>query len=340
MPTPSASDLSHARVDPASAGLQPAGIVPATVARFSADLARLIDPARDRVLVALSGGADSIALLLLTHAVLGERCSAATVDHGLRPAAAEEARSAAQLCADRGIAHAILRGPLPERAGRTANVSARARDLRYRLLSEQLSADGADWLATAHHADDQLETTLMRLNRGAGVAGLAGIRASGWRTIRPLLGWRRDALAAIVARAGIVPVADPSNTDDRYDRARMRKALAGADWLDAERVVTSAAALAEADEALAWSAQELAATRTREEGETLTLDPAGVPAELVRRLFRGCLQRIDADSAPDGPALTRAIAALGAGQAVTLGRVLVRPGPAWTFRLAPPRRTG
>lgn len=311
---------------------------PALVARFRGDLAQLIDVDRARVVVALSGGADSVALLLLTHAVQGDRCTAATVDHGLRPAAVAEARFAAELCAERGIAHHILSGPLPDRAGRTANVSARARDLRYRLLNGHVEQTKADWLATGHHADDQLETMLMRLNRGAGVAGLAGIRRTGWRVIRPLLGWRHAELAEIVAAAGIAPVLDPSNTDDRYDRARLRKALNQADWLDPAGVSASAAALAEAEEALAWATQELLPSRTVEAGEAITLDPVGVPPELVRRLALACLRRIDAATDPDGPTLTRAIAALTAGRSATIGRVLMRPGASWRFTLAPPRR--
>lgn len=324
MPTPSASEVLT--------------LDPALVARFRDDLSQLIDIARDRVVVALSGGADSIALLLLAHTVLGDRCSAATVDHGLRTAAADEARFAAALCADCGIAHNILAEPLPGRAGRTANLSARARALRYRLLTEHVERRGADWLATAHHADDQVETTLMRLNRGAGVAGLAGIRRTGWRVIRPLLGWRHADLAEIVNSTGIEPVRDPSNTDDRYDRARLRKALNAADWLDVARVGASAAALAEAEEALAWSAQELLPLRTAEAGDSVTLDPAGIPAELVRRLVMACTRRIDPAAAPDGPTLTRAVSALTAGDTATIGQVLVRPGERWRFAAAPPRR--
>ena len=297
----------------------------------------------------MSGGPDSVALLLLAHAALGPRCSAATVDHGLRPEAAAEARFVASLCDRLGVRHAVLSGPLPERTGGSANLSARARALRYGLLQAQAERDDAV-IATAHHADDQRETVLLRLNRGAGVAGLAGVRTSGGRVVRPLLGWRRAELAALVVAAGIAPVDDPSNADDRFDRARLRKRLVEVDWLDPVAVAASAAALAEADAALAWSAQRLATERIADlsdhgspGGSTgVTLDWGGLPAELRRRLVRACLVRLDPAAQPDGPALTRTIAALDAGRAATLGRALIRPVPdadrVWRFTLAPPRR--
>src|SRR3546814_89144 len=99
---------------------------------------------------------------------------------------------------------------MPPRVKRTANLSARARALRYRLLEDHARAIEATRIATAHHADDQLETLIMRLNRGSGVAGLAGIRPTGGMTIRPLLGWRRAELAALVTRCGITAIEDRS----------------------------------------------------------------------------------------------------------------------------------
>lgn len=318
---------------------------PAALTRFARDLSALCDPARDRVLVAVSGGPDSLALLLLAQALLGERCVAATVEHGLRPEAADEAAWVRDLCAARGIGHAILRGALPERAGRTANVSARARDLRYALLEQFADTVGATHIATAHHADDQVETLIMRLNRGAGVSGLAGVRASGQgtggRVIRPLLGWRRAELAAIVAAAGIEPVADPSNVDDRYDRARLRKALAGVDWLDPEGVAASAAALADSEEALDWMVARLEGERITQQQGNLLLDPRDVPFEIVRRLVALCLRRIDPDIEIRGSALVRMVKMLESGHAATIGGVSAAPlaKGGWRFRQAPPRRS-
>jgi tRNA(Ile)-lysidine synthase len=314
------------------------------VARFGRDLGRLIDLDKDTVLVAVSGGADSIALLLLTHAVLRERCVAATVDHGIRTASASEAAFVASLCAQRGIEHRILTGDLPQRVGRTANLSTRARSLRYRLLEEMLAARELRWLATAHHADDQLETFVMRANRGAGVAGLAGIRRHGARIIRPLLDWRRDELARLVAGEGIEAVDDPANSDDRYDRARLRKVLAEIDWLDAPRIGESAAALAQADAALQWAADRVFAERVVCSFNRRIFSPGDIPAEITRRVVVRCLAEIDPDCDPDGPGTGRLAEVLAAGRSAMLGNVLVTacssPAgvPEWHFRPAPPRR--
>ena len=307
--------------------------------RFRADLARLCDPARDRVLVAVSGGADSLALLLLAREALGDRCLAATVDHRLRPESGVEAAQVAAICAVRAIPHATLSAPLPDRTGRTANLSARARALRYRLLEAHADASRCAVIATAHHADDQLETVIMRLNRGAGVAGLAGVRARSGRVIRPLLGWRRAELAAIAADAGLSPVEDPSNTDPRFDRARLRRALAQADWLDPGRVAASAKALADAEDALAWTTDLLGQSRCAFVPSAAVLRPENLPFELQLRLVERCIRHVDPDAAPDGPTLVRAIERLAADCPGTLGAVAYRVcAREWRFTPAPPRQ--
>lgn len=312
----------------------------AEVARFTRDLAALADVAANRVLVAVSGGPDSVALLLLAHAAIGDRCSAATVDHGLRPESAGEAAFVAGLCTARGIAHATLTAPLPDRAGRTANLSARARALRYRLLEEHAAATGADWIATAHHVDDQLETLIMRLNRGAGVAGLAGVRAKTGRVVRPLLGWRHAELVALVAAQNITPIDDPSNVSERFDRARLRKALAGVDWLDVDHVGASASALGDAEDAIAWIVDRLEREHCTVDAAGVTLRPADLPFELRRRLVERAIRRIDPAADIRGPGLTRTIRALEAGERVTIGAVICNAnGPEWRFSPAPPRRS-
>ncbi len=298
------------------------------------------------MLVAVSGGADSMALLLLGHTALGERCVAATVDHGLRPDSAAEARLVAAVCAQRGISHAILTDALPERVGKTANLSARARALRYRLLEAHAREVGARFVATAHHADDQLETVVMRLNRGSGVSGLAAIRERGGPIIRPLLQWRHSELAALVAACGITAVNDPSNRDDRFDRARLRKALAGADWLDPLAVGVSAAALGDAEEALEWSVRKLSERFCRFHDRFATFCPLDLPFELRRRLVRRCITHMDPTLDIGGPALVRTVRALECGARAQLGGVdcvvdaLSGGEVVWIFTRAPPRRSG
>lgn len=321
-------------------------IAPATLARFCADWARVTEEGDGTALIAFSGGPDSTALLLLAHAALGEQCRAATVDHGLRPESADEARFAAAFCEARGIGHAVLGGPLPSRAARGANLSARARDLRYALLRQHALDIGARWIATAHHADDQLETIVMRLNRASGVGGLAGIRPVNGFVVRPLLEWRRGDLARIVDDHGLTAVADPTNDDDRYDRARLRKALAGADWLDPERAARSARRLAEAEDALAWAAAHHQLSWS--EGDGIALDVTGVPSELRRRMVRGVLQRLDPLIDPREDRLMAFLDRLGRGERSTLAGMIgrsIRPVSApdrqvWLFTPAPPRRTG
>lgn len=305
------------------------------VERFRADLEQLAGSPPGRLGLAVSGGPDSLALLLLADAACPGGIEAATVDHGLRPESAAEADFVAELGARLGVAHAILR-PAEPIAG---SVQAAARQARYALLEHWRQARGLDWLLTAHHADDQAETLLMRLNRGAGVAGLSGVRAANRQVLRPLLGWRRAELAAIVEAAGIEAVADPSNADERFDRARIRKAIAGADWIDSPALARSAAALGEADQALEWAAERLFEQRTRADAEGLSLDPHGIPPELRRRLVLRALRRIDPRAAPRGEEMSRLLAALDGGGTATLAAVKCEGHGLWRFELAPPRRS-
>ncbi|MBC7987386.1 MAG: tRNA lysidine(34) synthetase TilS, partial [Sphingomonadaceae bacterium] len=235
---------------------------PALVDRFRADFERLIGRALEpdeRIGVAVSGGPDSMALLLLAHAAYGARALAATVDHGLRAQAVEEAAMVHRQCEAMGVEHATLwpDQPLQGHAG----VQARARAVRYRLLGQWADELGIAWIATAHHADDQAETLLMRIARGSGLAGLAGIRAVNRNLgpgpiLRPLLTWRRATLRGIVEACGARFALDPSNADTVYDRTRARALLHATDWLDPERVARTAANLAEDDALIARLAEE------------------------------------------------------------------------------------
>ncbi len=310
---------------------------PALTTRFAADLAALWS-GEGRLGLAVSGGPDSLALLLLAHAVLPGRIAAATVDHGLRAESAAEAALVGQICSELEVPHAALRV-----AVEPGNVQAQARAARYTALAGWMESEGLEALATAHHADDQAETLLARLNRGSGVAGLAGVRARGvvpgtrMPLLRPLLGWRRSDLAEVVERAGIAPVQDPSNTDDRFDRARIRKALAGADWLDAPALALSAANLADADAALEWAAH-------REWSECVAKGPMGLsyrpkaPRAVALRVLARIVTELDGE-APRGSAVARLFDSLVARQPASIGNLVARVMPdGWSFTKAPVRR--
>lgn len=323
---------------------------PALADRFKRDWKAATGSAvADKALIAVSGGPDSSALLLLMATLQGAIAPsvAATVDHKLRAASSAEAGRAADLARACGIEHRILEGTLPERAGRTANVSARARALRYDLLETLAQEVGARWIVTAHHADDQLETMVMRLNRGSGVRGLGGIRTVTDRIVRPLLGWRGRELADLVVAAGVIAVNDPSNRDERFDRARLRKHLAGANWLDPAMASRSAAALAEADEAIEWAA-DLAEARHCQFGDRQAdLKPYFLPQEIRRRLVERCLRHVDPQSEFRGRDVTRLMERLDAASAASLGNVACHvaltkddclPQEVWVFRPAPQRQ--
>lgn len=306
-------------------------------ARFTADLAALWS-GTGRLGLAVSGGPDSLALLLLARAALPDRIAAATVDHGLRPEAAQEADMVARVCASLDVPHRTLRVEVP-----AGNVQSQARGARYAALAEWMEAEGLEALATAHHADDQAETLLLRLNRGSGASGLAGVRARGLvpntrlPLVRPLLGWRRAELAGIVSAAGIDAAQDPSNLDDRFDRVRIRKALAGAEWLDVPALAQSASNLADADAALEWAA-------AREWSEAVTKGPMGLtyrpaaPRAIALRVLTRLVTELGGE-APRGSAVARLFDSLVARQPASIGNLVARAMPdGWSFTKAPKRR--
>jgi tRNA(Ile)-lysidine synthase len=181
-----------------------------------------------KVLVAVSGGADSMALLdVLARLVPSLELSlfACGVDHGLRKEAAAELDVAARHAAHLGVPFARAR--LEVAPG--ANLQARARAERWKALAAEARRCGARAIATAHHADDRAETVLMRVLRGAGARGLAALPprapvpgAPSLEAVRPLLRARRADVIAHVERHSVPFSDDPSNRDPRFLRVRIR----------------------------------------------------------------------------------------------------------------------
>jgi len=215
---------------------------------------------RPHIAVGVSGGADSLALVLLLDRWVRRRGGQVTsliVDHRFRPESAKEARQVAAWLAARGISHRTLVWRRP--GGKpTSALQARAREERYRLMTDWCRRRGVLHLALAHHAGDQAETVLMRLVRGAGIDGLAGMSAivsrDGVRVIRPLLLVDPETLRAHLRAEGQPWVEDPTNRDERFERVRWRRLIPGRQRLP-----------------IAWAAAEIGRERQEREGRVAKL---------------------------------------------------------------------
>jgi tRNA(Ile)-lysidine synthase len=273
-----------------------------------------------KIALAVSGGPDSLALL---DAIDRWRRRPArpevlvlTVDHGLRPGSSEEARGVAALAARRGLAAHVLtwKGPRPR-----AGIEAAAREARYRLLLAAAREAGATHLATAHHREDQAETFVMRLARGAGVFGLAAmrreVRAGGVILHRPFLDLPRARLAATTAAAGLTPVDDPMNADRRFLRARIRALMPrlAAAGIDAERLARMAAAMAAAATAIDDDATSLLGRAVTVDAlATASLDPAAFSRAASEVRMRALARLLMAVGGEDYPPRYARLAALAA----------------------------
>lgn len=323
---------------------------PELVERFRTDLGAIwpfVDGRPEKLGIALSGGGDSLALLLLANTALPGRIEAATVDHQLRPESRNEAELAASFCAELGVPHQILSVEIEE-----GNLQDRARAARYDALGDWCTERDLEGLATAHQLEDQAETFLMRLNRGSGLSGLSSIRDlssvpnAPIRLVRPLLGWRRAELMALVRNVGLEPVADPSNENDDFDRVRMRRNLAACDWLDMKAIGISARHLAEADETLQWVIGREYSERVAFDGEEARYQAlrTGVGGTLVkggviRSIFRLFGVQVDQRVAAD------LVDKLTSGQKSNVAGMQadvrdVDDERLWVFRRENPRRTG
>jgi tRNA(Ile)-lysidine synthase len=178
--------------------------------------------AGDLVLVAVSGGADSLALASALAAEAprsGLRAGAVTVDHGLQAGSASLATQVAADCVAFGLEPVLIE---TVEVGRGGGPEAAARDARYAALDAAADRSGASAILLGHTLDDQAETVLLGLARGSGAKSLAGMPARRGRLRRPLLGVRRDTTAAACAALGLTPWSDPHNHDPAYSRARVR----------------------------------------------------------------------------------------------------------------------
>lgn len=331
------------------------GVAPLHEAERAALLAPLA--AYSHLLIAVSGGPDSMALMGLCAAwakAQGHplRVSVASVDHGFRPEARSEAEFVCREAAQLGLTGTILTrtGPMPE-----SGLQEAARAARYDLLYAHARAIGAQALVTAHHADDQAETVLMRLCRGSGPGGLAGMRTDTPRgavvLMRPFLAVPRARIMATLAVLGLASLADPSNSDPRFERVRLRQ-LAGTLaelGLSRERLLLLGQRAARADAALdkaaemAWAKHRLMSHPSLTFGATLFGEPREI---LLRVLAKGLAQigtgrQIRLERLEDlGEALSAAHAQNEA-LARTLGGAIVRLDAKGRLNLVPegPRRT-
>ncbi|MBR0697975.1 tRNA lysidine(34) synthetase TilS [Bradyrhizobium lablabi] len=312
------------------------------------------------IVLAVSGGPDSVALMWLAARwrrgrARGPRLIAVTVDHGLRPEAAREARDVKQLAHSLDLPHQTLRwtGTKPK-----SGLPAAARDARYRLLARAARKYGATHILTAHTRDDQAETLLMRMLRGSGIAGLSAIaretERDGIRLTRPLLDIPKARLIATLKKARLGFADDPTNHDPAFTRPRLRALMPALaeEGGDARNLARLAARLARANaavEVLADGAERYLALKDQ---RNLGFDAvlfAAMPEEIRLRLLKRAIDR----TGHEGPAelgkvetllaaLDRAVAEgaglrkqtlAGAVISVASGRIRVEPAPPRRSRL-------
>lgn len=286
-------------------------------------------------MLAISGGPDSLALLILASRILPGQVVAATVDHQLRPESADEANFVGALCRDFSVPHHILRPAQPI----VGNIQSSARAARYALLEQAADDQECVAIATAHHGDDQIETLLMRVARGSGVDGMASIRFKNGRIIRPMLGFAKAELEEICAAAGLDPVRDPSNDNADFDRVAMRQWIAqAAHPFRIDRANRTAAACGDAADALSWMTQLLADERITQMDGAIACDAHSLPREMQRRLLLESVRRLDPDLHPKGEAVDHLLTQLQSGKSAMIGNLLCKGGTCWTLSPAPRRR--
>lgn len=304
------------------------------------NIERLFEPVvtARRIALAVSGGPDSLALMVLAHEWARGSDHALplvySVDHGLRPEAAGEAAMVVREAGRLGLVARVLRwdGPKPE-----TGVQAAARKARYGLMGDAMRADGAEVLLTAHHLGDLAETVLMRLAHGSGIEGLRGMDSfaeiEGCAIFRPLLSVDPQDLLEVVKAAGLTAAHDPSNRDRHYERVRWRQmmpALAEL-GLDPMRLATFARRMADADAVIEMQADAAVASLVHRDVGTAELPHAGLaalPRAVGVRLLAKALRLVGGDRKPHAlgavESLLDRLTARGAMRAATLHGCIVR----------------
>lgn len=265
--------------------------------------------------VAVSGGSDSLALLVaMTDAFPNAHIKCATVDHGLRPEARGEAIYVAEICAGLGVSHDILSLSDLEPG---ANLQARARDERYRALGKW--GLGLDVICLGHTKTDVAETFLIRLARGSGADGLAEMSRQwqryGMDWARPLLDATREELQDFLTQKGVTWCSDPSNQDEAFTRVKMRNAQPIFDniGLTTDRLASTAVRMGKVQAALEYAiAQAVPSVLSRDFCDVLvhSHEFAKLPQELAERIFAMCLGWVGQQTyRPRNDALQRAMSA-------------------------------
>lgn len=298
-----------------------------------------------RIGIAVSGGSDSVALMHLLQDCFCDtpvELMVATVDHGLRPEAEQEAAEVADMARDLGLSHTLLRwteGPTT-----TGNLQDQARRARYGLLTGWARQNGIAKLALGHTADDQAETVLMRLMRASGVKGLAAMprrrTQDGITLIRPLLGLRRAELRAYLRSRERTWIEDPSNQDERFDRIKIRKAVGALEdlGLTVEALSTVAQNMGKAQRALGWYAFLAARDMIQFECGAIVIELRkfrALPDEISHRLMSQALLWISGSQYPPRrQPMIEAVALAQRGGSLTLSgcRILGHKGKIWICR--------
>ncbi|MGI3163301.1 tRNA lysidine(34) synthetase TilS [Pseudooceanicola sp. 200-1SW] len=279
--------------------------------------------------LAVSGGGDSMALMHVMAEIAAEgglRLRVATVDHGLRPEAAEEAAFVGRVAAGLGLPHEVLHWVGGARE--EGNLQDRARRARYDLLGDWARRHGLRQVALGHTADDQAETFLMRLARAPGADGLSGMavrrRLGPVTLVRPLLETSRNCLRIYMEQRGLPWIEDPSNEDDRFDRVRARRALELLRplGLTSQALAETAKNMASVRAALGWYAFAESQRLVRIQGGDLVIERSGfrvLQPEIARRLLAQGLMWISGSAYPPRRrALALALESVRSGTGMTL----------------------